>query len=367
MRIIREELLRQLESVSPGLAPREVVDQATCFVFDGGYVTTFNDEMACSTPCAPGLSGAVPAQRFLDLLRKLTEEGLDISAQQGELSIKGVGRRSGIRLESEITMPLSSLERPVDWSPLDPDVLSGIEMAAQCAAAEADNFLLKCIHITPDFVEATDNYKAIKYYCKTGVESPVLVNHTAGRHLVGCGMTEICQTENWLHFRNPNGLTISCRQHKETYADLTAWYELEGEAARLPLGINEAVAKAAIFSDDQEVTFHLRAGKMRVKAQNMEGWFEEQREVQYDGPAVVFMLSPKLVEAILKHGQDVQICTGAIKVKQAAFTFITSSKAVEDTPAPAAPAPASEKPVSASAKKKDPTQPKYFEPEELPF
>ena len=365
MRIIREELLRQLESVSPGLAAREVVDQATCFVFDGGYVTTFNDEMACSTPCAPGLAGAVPAQRLLDLLRKLTEEGLDVSVQNGELMIKGVGRRSGIRLEAEITMPLSTLEKPTDWTPLDPDTLSGIEMAAQCAAAETDNFLLKCIHITPDFIEATDNYKAIKYNCKTGVDSSVLVNHTAGRHLVGCGMTEVCQTENWLHFRNPNGLTISCRQHKETYADLEAWYGLEGEPARLPLGINEAVAKAAIFSDDQEVTFYLRPGKMRVKAQNMDGWFEEQREVQYDGPVVSFMLSPKLVEAILKHGQDIQICTGAIKVQQTAFTFITSSKAVEEAAAPAAPPPAAEKPVS--AKKKQTSEPTYFEPEELPF
>lgn len=366
MRINREEFLRQLESVSPGLAAREVVDQATCFVFGGGFVTTFNDEVACSAPTAPGLSGAVPAQKMLDLLRKMTEEGLDLEMKPQEIIIKGTGRRSGIRLEAEITMPLSSLEAPTDWVPLGPDVLSGIEVASQCAAAESDNFLLKCIYIAPEYVEATDNYKAVKYNCKTGIETAALINHTAGRHLVGCGMTEICQTGNWLHFRNPSGLIISCRQYKETYADLTAWYAKEGIEAHLPMGINEAVAKAAIFSDDQEVTFMLKAGKMRVKAQNGDGWFEEQREVKYDGPAVSFMLSPKLVEAILKHGQNILICDGAIKVEQAVFTFITSSKAVEDNPGPAAPPEEAEKKAEKPKKKAD-AKPTYFEAEDLPF
>ena len=48
MKINRMNLLNVLESVHPGLSKRDMVEQSACFVFQGGRVITFNDEIACS-------------------------------------------------------------------------------------------------------------------------------------------------------------------------------------------------------------------------------------------------------------------------------------------------------------------------------
>ena len=48
MLIDRAKLLAALELVSPGLSPREILEQSSCVVFRGGRIATFNDEVACS-------------------------------------------------------------------------------------------------------------------------------------------------------------------------------------------------------------------------------------------------------------------------------------------------------------------------------
>ena len=57
--INRELFLEQLESVQPGLSTREIIEQSSCYVFRGGEVITFNDEIACSQKCDIGIEGAV--------------------------------------------------------------------------------------------------------------------------------------------------------------------------------------------------------------------------------------------------------------------------------------------------------------------
>lgn len=329
-RMNREELLRTLEGVSPGLAAKELVNQATCFVFRGGHVHTFNDEIACKAPVPTAMSGAVPATRLLDLLRKLNEESLDVGVEGGELRVKGTGRRSGIAMEAEVLLPIDSIEVPgaADWRPIGPEVLDAIELASQCAATESDAFYLKCLHFTPTGIEACDNYKAIQCRVTVPVTEPVLVNAAGGKHLVGCGMTEMAASRNWLHFRNPIGLSISCRLYREAYTvPMAQLVALTGTAARLPAGVVEAVDKATVFSEaGDDVGFDLKAGKLRVRTRSVDGWYEEQQDVEYAGEPVSFLISAKLIKACLGHSNEILICSNAVKVERPTFTFFTSSK-----------------------------------------
>ena len=63
MKIQREELIRKLESVQPGLAVRETIEQSSTFVFYHGDVHTLNDEVYCRCPSGldPKAKAAVPA------------------------------------------------------------------------------------------------------------------------------------------------------------------------------------------------------------------------------------------------------------------------------------------------------------------
>ena len=61
MKINREELLNQLESVLPGLSTREIIEQSSCFVFMNKEVITYNDEISCSHKSRLDIEGAIVA------------------------------------------------------------------------------------------------------------------------------------------------------------------------------------------------------------------------------------------------------------------------------------------------------------------
>src|ERR1700759_5051745 len=108
----REEFLQRLEAVQPGIAPREFIEQTTCFIFDKGMIVTFNDEVSCRiiSGLHKDFQGAVQAQPLLETLRKLTETEIEISTKEEEkeanIVIRGKSRKAGIRLHTTILMPL---------------------------------------------------------------------------------------------------------------------------------------------------------------------------------------------------------------------------------------------------------------------
>jgi len=72
MKVNREAFLQCLETVQPGLSTREVVEQASSFIFKEGEVFSFNDELFCRNKSTLNSSfqGAVKADKLLNLLRK---------------------------------------------------------------------------------------------------------------------------------------------------------------------------------------------------------------------------------------------------------------------------------------------------------
>ena len=91
IRVAREKLLRELESVQPGLAPRGLIQQSSCFVFCEGHVVTFNDEVHCSHQCCLKVTGAVEALPLLGILRQLKEEQVKLWTTKAHLRLKGKG------------------------------------------------------------------------------------------------------------------------------------------------------------------------------------------------------------------------------------------------------------------------------------
>ena len=336
MRQNREQLLTKLEAVSPGLAVREAVEQSSCFVFRDGHVVTFNDEIACSIECDIGVDGAVAAKPLLELLGKLTEEVVDIAPKDGggELIVKGKRRRAGITLEAEISLPVSSVEKPGKWTDLDPEFADAVGVVQQCASRDANQFALTCIHITPDCVEACDNFQLARYPLETGVRKPCLVKRDSLKHVTGLGMTEVSETKTWIHFRNPTGLTLSVRREVMDYEDLDGILEMEGTPTTLPGGLAEAVEKAEIFraenSEHNVVIVNLRPGELRLRGVGATGWYEERKQVKWDGGNLAFNIAPKLLVDITTRTNDCAIAPGRLKIDGGKFTYVTCLGKLED-------------------------------------
>jgi len=335
MKVNRESLLRELEAVSSGLAVKEVVEQSSCFVFQGGKVKTFNDEIACSIACDIGIEGAVAAKPLLELLGKLAEQEIDISKNDGgELLVKGNRRRAGITCEAEVVLSVAAVEEPSEWNELNPEFVDAVGIVQQCASSDKNRFHLTCIHVSPKFVEACDNFQLARYPLDSGVTNECLVKRDSLQHVVGLGVTQISETKTWLHFQNPAGLVLSVRREVLDYPNLEQILKIDGTPITLPGGLAEAVEKAEIFSaensENNVVFVELRKNQMRLRGVGASGWYEERRDLKWEGESISFSISPKLLVDITARTNDCFIAPGRLRVDGGKFVYVTCLGAVSE-------------------------------------
>jgi hypothetical protein len=333
----RELLLQQLESVQAGLSSREVIEQSSCFIFKEGEVLTYNDEIAARQECCLKVTGAVQAEPLLAILQKLTEEEIEVTVKDSELVIEGKKRKAGIVMEQEILLPVDRIEQPESWTDLHEDFCDAVQIVVQCAGKDESQFRLTCIHLTPDHLESSDNFQVSRYSIETDLKEETLVRRDSIKYVVEFNMTELSETESWIHFRNPTGLVLSCRRYADEaseFPDLDPILDFEGTPTTLPKGLSEAVEKAEVFSSENagenEVTIRLKSGKLRIRGEGASGWFTEVKKLKYDGDELSFQIAPKLLSDLVSRHNECEISKDRLKVNGPNFVYVTSLSIVQD-------------------------------------
>jgi DNA polymerase III sliding clamp (beta) subunit (PCNA family) len=328
--IQREELIRDLDQVKPGLSSREFIEQSSCFCFQDGVVMTFNDEIACRKRTVLPINGAIQAQVLRDILDKLPDAELTVEeGENGEVIFKGKRRAFGMVKDAEIHLPINQVENPSEdqWKPLPKTFLEALKLVRHCVSTDESKFLLTCIHLTPKGMESCDNLQMIRYRFPTGLTEKVLVRGSSLSQILDLGMESVCLTPSWIHFRNESGLVLSCRRFADEYPDLSPLTQFEGYPIRIPQGLKEASERAAVFARDRagdpliEVT--LREDRIRLEGRGLSGWYREVKRVQYRGPELRFFISPDLLAHLSEHYSDAQISDERLKVEGENWVYVT--------------------------------------------
>ena len=320
MRVNREVFLHRLESVHPGLDKKETVQQSDCFIFQKGEVMTFNDEIACRGPSDldASFTGAVPAEKLLEVLRKRKEEELEVDMGEGLLLLKSKGRTSRLRMTEDIVLDIHTIEHADHWQPLHEHFGEAIGLVQHCASTAKDQFAASCVHLTPTHVEACSISQLCRWEQRTGLSQEALVRRSAIKHIVTLGMTEVAEGEAWIHFRNAVGLLLSCRRYLEDYPDLDNMLEVQGRATPLPRGIAEAAVLAKIFSsedkDNDYLDVSLKPGKLRLRGYGITGEHEEVKKINYRGERLDFRIAPDVLIGIIKRYSECIITANRLAV-----------------------------------------------------
>jgi len=325
----REDLLRKINSVAPGISAKENVEQSSCFVFQGGMLYTYNEEIFCSTKCDIGHEGALESKPLMDILGKLTEDTIDLEQGEGELVIKGKSKRAGITMAAEIKLPIDSVVLPKEgaWGDLHDDFCDAIALVAECAGKNKTEFVLTCVHVTPTCIEACDNTQLARYKIKTPIKANTIVRRDSIKHITGLGMSEVAETKNFIHFRNPDGLVISCRRYTDEFNNLDDAIKVEnGITTELPKGLADAADKAAIFAstgEDDNVLVKIEEGYVTISSKGASGWYKERRKIKYKGKEIVFRMAPKIMADVVKKHDEFVISDTKLKVEDKHFTYVT--------------------------------------------
>lgn len=327
-KINRENLLNDLNMVKAGLSPREYIEQSSCFVFEDGWVMTFNDEVACQLEVDLDVVGAVQATNLLAILEKIPDEDLTVEENNNnELEFQGKGKRFGLTKEAEIHLPIDKVERPKEWKKLPKEFTEAIGLVQHCVSTDESKFVLTCVHIAPDYIEACDNLQAMRCRLKTGLQDSVLVRGKSLAHITTLGMDEVSVTKSWLHFRNQAGLIFSCRLYNEPYHSLDPILKFKGSDIVIPKGVADASERAAVFASDKSgdplVTVNLSGERILITGKGISGWYKEVRRVDYEGPPMEFLISPLLLKHVSEKYSDAQITSSKLKVSGGSWEYVT--------------------------------------------
>lgn len=335
----REELLHQLELVSPGLSTRDIVEHSSCFIFKEGRVYTFNDEIFCSVPCDLGFEGAVASEPLLKILAKMPDESLEVVEEEGAAIFKGKRRRAEIRLQTEITdmiKNIEAIEQPTKWKLLAEDFIEAVDLVKECAATDQSTFVLTCIHICPDRVEAADDYQTAQVKIDTKFAGPALVRRDSMKHVCMLSLTRFAETEKWIHFKNKEGLKIACRRaHDLEYPDVSEVLKIEGaHTSPLPKGMGEICERAEVFSadnpDDNLVKVEFVTGRVKVTGRGTKGAYTESRKINYKGEGVAFYITPKLLGDLTSRYDQCELSSEKLMVGDGRFCYVTVLGTGED-------------------------------------
>ena len=341
MQINREKFWNVLERVKHGLSTREFIEQSSCYVFKDGHVMTFNDEVACRMKLDEetvggnlNITGAIQATALLSILEKMNEEHLEVlDSDNGQVEFRGKRRRFGIVRESEVFLPIDKVEKPDTWQELSRDFTEAVGLVSHCVSTDDAKFLLTCIHIHPDYIEACDNLQILRVDTKTKIKSPILVRGTSLASITSLGMDSFSVTKSWIHFKNHEGLVLSCRAYREDYPDLEKMMKVEGSSIVIPKGLKEAAECAAVFGVDRageaQVMVTLRDGKVRIRGEGITGFYEELKQVAYDGPPLQFVIAPDLLKHISEKYKEATLSDSKLMAKGGSWTYITVLGKVE--------------------------------------
>lgn len=319
MKVERKALLSALKAVRPAISKNEQVEQSGSFIFLDKQVFTYNNEIAVSHPVDIDLVGAVPAQKFYELVNRVKTEQIGLDIKDGTLLLEGSKAKAGLRIETEILLPLEQVGMPKDddWRKLPINFCDAISACMFSASKNEQQAILTNLHVFDGYIESCDNRRITRYDMGEGSDEffpvPFLIPTFAAKELLNHCPTEYAVTAGWLHFVNINDAIFSCRHYEDEYPDYSSFLECKGVAITFPAGLSEVLDRAAIFSDGERVSLILDNNELVVAAESEAGWFEEPIAIEYKGKAVEFDIQPDFMKSIIKFKGKAVISEKALR------------------------------------------------------
>lgn len=329
MKVNRKEVCLVLESLKPGLANREILEQSTHFIFDRNRIYTFNDQIMVTQHYKTKVKGTVEGQTLLKVLQKIPDEEITLREGEGELLIAGKKRKVGLKMIPKIALDIPFDIKDEEWFRLPTDFAQGIKLCMFSTSRDTTKGSLVCIQCKGDRLTSCDNYRLTSYKMEKKFKFTFLLPRSAAEHLVAHEPVTFTSTDAWLHFQNDGGGTLSCRTMGEDYPDVTHLFEFDGEPVALPDGFQDNVERAGLlstaeFNYDRKITISLKDDKIICKGEGDEGWIVEEGDIRYKGKEIEFDVHPTLLHDILKHVNKVKIGEEKLLFRSSSFQHVVA-------------------------------------------
>jgi len=266
MTIDRKEFLNVLKQAMPGVENGNVLlEGADTFIFDNGFVHTYNDNISVSIPfpitnkAGDNISGALKAKEFYDLINRYKGETIKLIPKEGVWIIKSENAVAELTLlENNIIDRIKNIKpAKIKWHNIPEKFIEGISICQ----FSANKSVLSGIYINEGIITSTDEIRINWFVLTDNFTESFWISDAAASELIKIkNLTKYFISESWVHFTNDDNIIFSCKRlsqegypfdkikiliesHMKTKEDITN---------ELPKDLMEAVNRAAALSQNIE-------------------------------------------------------------------------------------------------------------------
>ena len=334
MKIDRLKLKKALETVKPGLGKDTYFEQADSFAFAKGFILTFNNEVCMKYPLDEvDFQGAVESEEIYKFLAKSKSDEISLEVEEDTLVMKSGRSKAGVPINEELFLPVGEISTDdSDWVDIPEGFTNACAFAVESCSDDELNPKINCVHITKEgIVESTDNLRISHWKLDEKLEiEDVLIPGKSLTKVIGVKPEKMKIDESWAHFKNAEGVFISCRIVAETFPNTSPVlnHKKEGIDVHFPESIDEVLDKAQIFIEKQSggikyVSVTTEGNKFTVESSSERGWFKEEIETEFENTSVSFNINPNFLKSILKLSDTCKLIDNMIEFKGENWVYIT--------------------------------------------
>ena len=314
MKINREELLKVLIAVRPGIAKREIIQQATHVIFTGDAVATFNDQICIVYPLQTDLHCSVQGEEFYKALESINETEVEIIAGEKEIKIISKKTKAGLSTlvgeKEKVESLIEDLRKRTDvkkfWKKLPKDFVQGVFLCTFTASKDMTTGVRCCVAIKDNEIYSTDNLRVSRYKLASSVEEMLIPARDAAE-LTKYEVTRYGKTEGWIHFITEDGVMFNCKTMvgDYPYVSLSRFFIEPTNEMVLPKELSEAMKAAAVFAaGDVDVTkmveMKIKGSTLNCRSEKERGWMEKEIDLKKSIKGeVYFYINPIFLAQIL--------------------------------------------------------------------
>jgi hypothetical protein len=319
MKINKKDLQDALEIVKPGLSNKLIIEQTTSFAFLQDRVVTYNDEISISHPVKDLLlNGAIKAEELFKLLSKIKKDEISIEITNNEIIISSGKAKAGFILETEISLPLLDLS-VADWQKLPAKFNQHLLKCIPCCSKDMSRLILTGVYtnLADGYITASDGYRIMKTNIKASKKGTnFLISAMAATEVAKLNPIQFSLDDNWVHFKNEQNTTISCRLINELYPAILPHLEVFGKSITFPESIIDILDRASIMGKqdnliDELLDIEIQNNQIKINSRSSAGWFEESANIRYKDEVIKFKMTPGLFRTILN---EIKTCIISKKV-----------------------------------------------------
>jgi len=337
MKLDREELLKVLAAVRPGIAKKEIILQATHIIFTGDAVATYNDSICIIHPYETDFQCSVQGEEFYKALESINEKEVEIIVEEKQVRIKSRRTKAGLSTlvgeKEKVEGMIQNLREKTSvkrfWRKLPGDFVQGVFLCMFSTSKDMTKGVRCCVATRNNEIFSTDNLRLSKYVMNGSMDSVLIPSKTAVE-LVKYDLTRYGVSEGWTHFLTKDNVMFNCRTMAGDYPfdAINRFFRPPEEEIILPKELQDAMKAAAVFAAGdvdiaKMIEVKIKGNKITCKSEKERGWMEKELDVEGDVDDVVFYINPIFMAQILEKSTSLFLIQKEEFPDKAVFTNAT--------------------------------------------